>query len=236
MKDNKKIIVIAGGTGGLGKDLTRYLLKMNNIVAVTYNKEESFISLKNELEQNKNLYGFKVNVLDENNVLNFVEKIIQQFNRIDVLINLVGGYFGGVDIQNLTIDNIKQQFDLNFISSFICIKHLLPKMLEQNSGTIINIGSKQGLKGGAGASAYAASKAALINFTVSLAKELETTNITANVIVPGIIDTSANRLSMPDEDFSSWVTADEIGNIINTISSKESKNSLDTIIPLFGDQ
>jgi len=235
MKKNEKIIVITGGTGGLGKELTRYLLTKNNIVVVTYNKEESFISLKNELKENKNLFGFKVNVLDENNVLNFVQKIMQQFKRVDVLINLVGGYLGGGDVQNLAVENIKQQIELNFISSFICIKYFLPKMLEKNCGSIINIGSKQGLKGGRGASAYAASKAALINFTLSLAQELETTNITASVIVPGIIDTQANRLSMPNEDFSSWVTADEIGNIINTISFNESKNNLDTIIPLFGD-
>jgi NAD(P)-dependent dehydrogenase (short-subunit alcohol dehydrogenase family) len=107
-------------------------------------------------------------------------------------------------------------------------------MMQQNAGRIINIGSKGGLQGGEGISAYGASKAGLINFTQSLAAEGKQYNITANAVIPGNIDTPANRQAMPEANFDEWVKPEALAQIILFLSSEKAQAITGATIPVFG--
>ncbi|HET56373.1 MAG TPA: SDR family NAD(P)-dependent oxidoreductase [Ignavibacteria bacterium] len=139
-----------------------------------------------------------------------------------------------MQVHELKLEDLQTQLDLNLKSAFLSIKYFLPNMIAKNKGRIINVGARQGLHGVKGVSAYAASKAALINFTQSLAEELKETNINANIIIPSVIDTEANRKSSANENFSTWVSAESLGNVIKFLSSDESKDINGAVIPVYG--
>ncbi len=233
MNFKDKVVVIAGGTGGLGSAVTTAFLQAWAKVFVTYRSEQEFDALKASVSAPAALTGIKTNVLDEASVKAMVQQAAR-FGRIEVLVNLVGGYLGGVPVVEMSLEQWNKIIDLNLKSAFLCCKHVLPLMMQQHAGRIINIGSKGGLQGGEGISAYGASKAGLFNFTQSLAAEGKRYNITANAVIPGIIDTPANRQAMPQANFDEWVKPEALAQIILFLSSAEAQAINGATIPVFG--
>ncbi len=233
MNFKDKVVVITGGTGGLGSAVTSAFLQAGAKVFVTYRSEQEFDALKASVNAHAALTGIKTNVLDEASVKAMVQQAAR-FGRLEVLVNLVGGYWGGVPIAEMSLEQWNKMIDLNLKSAFLCCKHVLPLMMQQNAGRIINIGSKGGLQGGEGISAYGASKAGLINFTLSLAAEGKRHNITANTVIPGIIDTPANRQAIPGANFDEWVKPEALARIILFLSSEEAQAITGATIPVFG--
>jgi NAD(P)-dependent dehydrogenase (short-subunit alcohol dehydrogenase family) len=233
MNFKDKIVVITGGTGALGGAVTAAFLQAGAKVVVTYRSEQEFDALKASANAPDALTGIKTNVLDEASVKAMVQQTAH-FGRLDVLVNLVGGYLGGVPVAEMSLEQWNKIIDLNLKSAFLCCKHVLPLMMQQNAGRIINIGSKGGLQGGEGISVYGASKAGLINFTQSLAAEGKRYNITANAVIPGIIDTPANRQAMPDGNFDEWVKPEALARVILFLSSEEARTITGAVIPVFG--
>jgi NAD(P)-dependent dehydrogenase (short-subunit alcohol dehydrogenase family) len=225
--------VITGGTGGLGGAVTAAFLQAGATVVVTYRNEKEFDILTASANAPGNLHGIKTNVLEEASVKAMVQQA-ERFGRLDVLVNLVGGFLGGVPIAEMSLEQWDKMIDLNLKTAFLCCKHVLPVMMKQRAGRIINIGSTGGLHGGEGISAYAAAKAALINFTQSLAAEGKRHNITANVVTPGTIDTPANRQAMPQANFAEWVTPEALSQVILFLASEESTAINGATIPVFG--
>jgi NAD(P)-dependent dehydrogenase (short-subunit alcohol dehydrogenase family) len=134
-----------------------------------------------------------------------VEEAVRGYSRIDILVNLVGTWAPQPTVAEMPDETLDRLMAVNFRSVFIMCRAVLPHMLGRGWGRIINIGAKQALRGTAHNSAYAASKAAVIALTESIAEEVAGTGVTANVVIPSTIDTPANRKSMPDADFSKWV-------------------------------
>lgn len=233
MNFKDKAVVITGGTGALGSAVTAAFLQAGAKVFVTYRNEQEFDALKASVNAHNALTGIKTNVLDEASVKAMVQQAARS-GRLDVLVNLVGGYLGGVPVAEMSLEQWNKIIDLNLKSAFLCCKHVLPVMMQQNAGRIINIGSKGGLQGGEGISAYGASKAGLINFTQSLAAEGKRYNITANAVIPGIIDTLANRQAMPNADFSDWVLPEALAQIVLFLSSEEANAITGATIPVLG--
>jgi NAD(P)-dependent dehydrogenase (short-subunit alcohol dehydrogenase family) len=233
MNFKDKVVVITGGTGGLGSAVTSAFLQAGAKVFVTYRSEQEFEALKASVNANAALTGIKTNVLDEASVKAMVQQAAR-LGRIDVLVNLVGGYLGGVPIAEMTLEQWNKIIDLNLKSAFLCCKHVLPIMMQQNAGRIINIGSKGGLQGGEGISAYGASKAGLINFTQSLAAEGKRYNIIANAVIPGMIDTLANRQAIPEANFDEWVKPEALAQVILFLSSEQAQAITGATIPVFG--
>jgi len=225
-----KVVVITGGTGALGQAVTQAFLQAGARVVVTYTRETEFDALKEKVSARENLLGLKTNVLDEASV----KAMTQQAGRIDVLVNTVGGFLGGVSITETTLEQFDKMLALNLKSAFLCCKHVLPLMMQQRSGRIINIGSQGGLQGGEGISAYGASKAGLINFTQSVAAEGKRHNITANAIIPGIIDTPANRQAMPKANFAEWMTSEALAQTILFLASDAAQAINGAIVPVGG--
>lgn len=134
-----------------------------------------------------------------------VDAAAATYGKIDILVNLVGTWMPQPPVHEMPDETLDKLMTVNFRSAFVMCRAVLPHMLKQGWGRIINIGAKPALKGTARNAAYAASKAAVVALTESIAEEVAGKGITANAIVPSTIDTAGNRKAMPDADFSKWV-------------------------------
>ncbi len=230
-----KIVIITGGTGGLGQHVTRAFLEQGATVVVPYKEEGSFRTLQAALGASaSSIHGLQADLLDEASVGQMVEEVVRRFARIDVLVHLVGGFLGGIPVAETTVAHWEQMMRLNLLSTFLCCRQVLPVMLRQNWGRIITVGAQAGLQGRARVAAYAASKAAVLNFTQSLAAEVKKHHINVNAVVPSTIDTPANRAAMPDADYSQWVSPQSLAQVILFLASEAARDIHGAVIPVSG--
>ncbi|MDZ7269167.1 MAG: SDR family oxidoreductase [candidate division KSB1 bacterium] len=232
MNFENRLVLITGGTGALGTSVSMAFLRAGGCVAVSYRRPEEFEKLKAAAGASAGrLHGFPANLVEETSVSAMVQQVAM-LGPVQVLVNLVGGYFGGVGIHEMTLDQWHKIIDLNLKSVFLCCKHVLPLLQRQRTGRIINVSSQGGQHGSAGLSAYGAAKAGLINLTQTLSAEGRPYRITANVVVPGIIDTPANRQAMPNADFSRWVAPETVAHAILFLASEEAHAITGATLPV----
>ncbi|MDZ7386246.1 MAG: SDR family oxidoreductase [candidate division KSB1 bacterium] len=230
-----KVALITGGTGGLGQHVTRAFLEHGATVVLPYREQASFSALKVALgDLVGGVHGLQADLLDELSVAQVVKEVVDRFGRIDVLVHLVGGFLGGVPVAETTLAQWEHMIRLNLLSTFLCCRHVVPVMMRQNSGKIITVGAQAGLQGRAKVAAYAAAKAAVLNFTQSLAGEVKKYHINVNAVVPSTIDTPANRAAMPDADYSQWVSPQSIAEVILFLTSDAARDIHGAIVPVFG--
>ncbi|MER3447788.1 MAG: hypothetical protein C4291_13570 [Candidatus Dadabacteria bacterium] len=234
MKLRNRIAIITGGTGALGKAVVSVFLEEGAKVACTYIVDEELKHYPPLTEDQKSNIAFiRADVTKGESVAEMVQKTLERFGRVDILVNVVGGftYARIIDTDERTWDSM---MNINLKSTFLCSKAVLPHMIKQNYGKIINISSRPGLKGSSGVGAYAASKAGVLNLTETIADEVRDYDINVNAILPSTIDTPANRRDMPDADFSKWVKPEEIARVIVFLASDDSKPISGAGIPVYG--
>ncbi|HWZ80868.1 MAG TPA: SDR family NAD(P)-dependent oxidoreductase [Candidatus Sulfotelmatobacter sp.] len=163
-----------------------------------------------------------------------VDTILAHFGKIDVLAHLVGGFTGGQTIADTDDATFKRMLDMNLMSAFHILRAVLPPMRQAGSGRIIAIGSRAAESPGAMVGAYSASKAALVSLIRTVAIESKDLGITANVILPGTIDTPANRKDMPAADTSQWVQPISIASLIVWLAGDGGKDVTGAAIPVYG--
>ena len=230
-----KIVVIAGGTGGLGNAVSRAFLDEDAKVIVTYRKEEEFAALKLGAGAKASaLEGFALDVTDEGATSEFVGRVLSQHGRVDALVNTVGGYAGGVTLWELETKVFDAMLSLNLRSGYTLARAVVPAMLKQKLGAIVNVAAKAALDHGAGASAYAASKAAAVAMMDSLAADVKGTGVRVNSILPSIIDTAVNRQAMPDANFREWPKPEEIAQVILFLCSDNAAVVHGAALPVYG--
>jgi NAD(P)-dependent dehydrogenase (short-subunit alcohol dehydrogenase family) len=230
-----KTVLIAGGTGGLGRAVSLAFLGEGAHVSVTYRREDEFVALKNASRTNgSSLEGHKVDATDEAAVRQSVAKLLADHARLDVLVNAVGGYAGGTPLWEIDSKVFEQMLALNLRAMFVLSRVVVPVMLKQGSGAILNVASKAAFDHAAGAAAYVASKAAAVAMMDSLAADLRGMNVRANSIVPSIIDTEANRKAMPDADFAKWPKPEEIARVILFLCSEDANLVHGAAMPVYG--
>jgi NAD(P)-dependent dehydrogenase (short-subunit alcohol dehydrogenase family) len=230
-----KVVVVAGGTGGLGDAVSRAFLEEDAKVVVTYRREEEFAALKQAAgAKAAALEGFVVDVTDEAATSEFVGGILSRQGRVDVLVNTVGGYAGGVKLWELETKVFNAMLSLNLRSGYALARAVLPAMLKQKHGSIVNVAAKAAVDHGAGASAYAASKAAAVAMMDSLAADVKGTGVRVNSILPSIIDTAANRQAMPNADFAAWPKPEEIARVILFLCSDQAAVVHGAAVPVYG--
>jgi NAD(P)-dependent dehydrogenase (short-subunit alcohol dehydrogenase family) len=188
-----KTVLVAGGTGGLGREVTLAFAQDRASVIVTYRKQGEFDAVKNHT----GVEGFQLDVTDESAVRGLIDRVVAKYGQLDALINTVGGYVGGVEFWNANDSVFEQMLALNLRSGYVLSRAVVPVMMKQGFGSVVNISAKAALDHPAGASAYAASKAAAIAMMDSLAADLRGTGVRVNSVLPSIIDTEANRKAMP---------------------------------------
>lgn len=234
---NGKVVLVAGGTGGLGKAVTLAFLNAGAKVAVTYVKEDELAALQSAAgEAAALLTAYKVDVTDDTSVRKAVSDIAAAHGAIDVLVNTVGGYAGGLELWETDPHVFSQMLDLNLRSGYLLARNVVPVMLRQKSGAIVNIAAKAAFDHAAGASAYAASKAAAVAMMDCLAEDLKGTGVRVNSVLPSIIDTPANRRAIPDGDFAKWPKPEDISRVILFLCSDEARLIHGASIPVYGNQ
>lgn len=171
---------------------------------------------------------------DESAVVPLVNRVLSQHRAIDVLVNAVGGYAGGIPLWDTSAATLDQMMALNLRSGYTLARAVLPAMLQSHQGSIVNVAAKAALDHGAGAAAYAASKAAAVALMDSLAADCKGTGVRVNSILPSIIDTAANRKAMPNADFAAWPQPEDIAQVILFLSSDQAKTIHGAAIPVYG--
>lgn len=229
-----KVAFITGATGALGHAITGAFLEDGARLALTYREEARLQELLASLGQKESVTPLKADVTLEKDIQDAVAQVLKHFGRIDVLVNLVGGYWGGVPVAQTSLEDWERMMTLNLKSCFLCCRAVLPHMVERKSGRIINIAARAGLKGAARAAAYSAAKAGVIILTESLAEEVKHDGITVNAILPSTIDTEANRRAMPKADFSRWVPTEDIARAIVFLASEGAGSITGAAIPIYG--
>ncbi|GET39818.1 short-chain dehydrogenase [Microseira wollei NIES-4236] len=167
------------------------------------------------------------NLTDEGSV----ENLINRMERVDVLIHLVGGFSIG-KTHEYSFTDWKQQLDLNLNSTFLVCQHSLKKMVQNRYGPIVT--SRGAVQPGGQMAAYCASKAGVVALTQAIADETKNTNITANIVLPTIIDTPSNRQAMGEENASKWVKPESLAPVICFLASEAAKDVRGAAIPVHG--
>ena len=236
MTFKNKVALIAGGTGGLGRAVSQAFLAEAATVVVTYRKKQEFDGLKNAAGIHADrLFGYEIDVTDETAVGKCIESCLEQNGRVDVLVNAIGAYAGGVKLWETGAGVLDQQLKLNLTSGYVLCRTVVPAMLKQGSGAIVNVASKAALDHAAGASAYVASKAAAVAMMDSLAADLQGCGVRVNSILPSIIDTPLNRKAMPGADFGKWPKPEDIARVILFLCSDDARLIHGAAIPVYGD-
>jgi NAD(P)-dependent dehydrogenase (short-subunit alcohol dehydrogenase family) len=176
----------------------------------------------------------KADITKEDQAKKLVSHVIETYDRIDILINVVGGYLGGKSVAEVDETEWDKMMNMNLKSAFLISKHVIPLMLSAKHGKIVHISSRTGLKSDGYDSAYSASKSGLIRLVESISEEVKEHNINVNCILPSTIDTEANRNAMPNSDFSKWVKAADLTNLVLFLCSDEAKVINGAAIPAYG--
>jgi NAD(P)-dependent dehydrogenase (short-subunit alcohol dehydrogenase family) len=231
-----KVIVVAGGTGALGRAVSQAFLDEGATVVVTHRRPEELDTLTEAAAADRSrLHGHRVDVTDETATVQLVRQIFEQHQRLDALVNTVGGYAGGEKLWEVDPKVFEHLLDLNLRSGYVLSRAAVPAMLSQGYGVIVNIAARAGVEPAAGVAAYAASKAAALALMRSLAAEVAGLGVRVNSVLPSIIDTAANRRAMPKANYAKWPKPEEIARVILFLCSDEARLIHGASIPVYGD-
>jgi NAD(P)-dependent dehydrogenase (short-subunit alcohol dehydrogenase family) len=236
MNFNDKVVVVAGGTGGLGRAVTKSFREARATVAVTYVNAAEFDATKSEVAEagTPAIEGVMTDVTDQSAVDKLVADLVARHGRIDILVNAVGGYAGGKSVWETDPRTYEQMLQLNLKAGFVLARAVVPVMIRQGRGWVVNVASKSALDHAAGGGLYEASKAGALALFDSLAADVKPYNINVNSVLPSIIDTAANRAAMPKADFSKWPKPEEIAAVILFLCSEEARVIHGAAIPVYG--
>jgi NAD(P)-dependent dehydrogenase (short-subunit alcohol dehydrogenase family) len=219
MKD--KQVLLTGGTGGLGLGVTPTIVVTGARVIIPYHSESGISRLKERMP-----------ATDFDRIV-FVKTNLNDIGRVDVLIHLVGGFSMG-RTDEFSFQDWKDSFDLNLHSTFLVCKHCLRVMRKHGYGRIVTIASRGALQPGAQLAAYSASKAGVVALTQAIAQETKNLDITANVVLPSVIDTPSNRDVMGEAQANEWVKPESIAEVISFLASDAARDVRGAAIPVYG--
>ena len=230
-----RVVVVTGATGGLGRVVVKRFLAEGATLAAVYRSEGRFNELVEYTGEGK-LTGFKADVTDAVSVSTLAGEVTKQLGRVDVLLNIAGGYSGGLPMNESEEAMLDKMVALNTRSAWLCSRAFLPGMMERNWGRIVSVSAKNATPRGrrAGNIAYAISKGGIITLTEALSEELTKYQVNVNCILPATIDTADNREKMPKADTSKWVSPEDIAEVILFLSSESSRAVTGAAIPIYG--
>ncbi|HEY4448833.1 MAG TPA: SDR family NAD(P)-dependent oxidoreductase [Steroidobacteraceae bacterium] len=228
-----QLVLVTGGTGALGSAVARAFLEAGAQVAVTYRSRHEYDDLQDAASAHRTkLRGHEVDVTDEAAMLRLVGALEAEFPRLLGLVNAVGGFAGGTKLWEMESAVLERMLALNLRSAFVSARSVLPVLLRQHSGCIVNIAARSALEAPGGAGAYVASKAAAIALMHSLAMDLQGTGVRVNSVLPNIIDTAANRRDMPHANFAAWTKPEEIARVILVLCTADTQAINGAAIPV----
>ena len=195
MEEERKIVLITGASRGIGKETAKVYAENGYDVAINYVSDKTDVEgIKKEFQDmGVKCLMVKADVSNEEDVNNMVEKVISEFGKIDVLVNNAG-ITKDTLLMRMSKEDFDKVIDINLKGTFLVTKAVSKYMMKKRCGSIINLSSVVGVAGNSGQSNYSASKAGIIGFTKSIAKELASRNIRANAVAPGFIETDMTNV------------------------------------------
>ncbi len=230
-----RVVLITGATGAVGRIVSGIIAGAGYRITLTGRSRDTLQTLAGSLKLPEDrLMVFPANLNNKDDVQALIKRVSEHWGGVDILLNIAGGWKGGTRIAEMSEDDWSSTIDLNLRSAFLINRAVLPYMVQQGWGRIINFSSKAAENPSPKQAAYNVAKAGVIALTASIATEYRRSGISANTILPSIIDTPNNRKQMPDADFSRWVKPEEIGKMILFLCSEEGGSLNGASIPMYG--
>jgi len=230
-----QIVIITGATGNLGQATAHAFHQAGaKLVLVGQKKEKLQTIFSGSIPENDSSLYATADLTDESSVSQLMEMILSQYGRIDVLLNIAGGFTMGPPVHETSVETWDFMLNLNARSVFLMSRAAVPTMLAQKSGRIVNVSARAGLAGKANMAPYVVAKSAVIRLTESMAAELKNDNIRVNCILPSTIDTPRNREDMPEADFSKWVAPEALADTLLFLASDAAREVTGAVLPVTG--
>jgi len=230
---SERVIVVTGAAGNLGRAVAAAFLDAGGTVCALDHRQGRLAELLPESNEKLHIYD-GVDITDRNAMQALQERILAEVGSVDVLVNTVGGFTMGERVDQISVETWGRMLDINVQSFLNAAAAFVPAMVSAGRGKVVTVGSGASHKGSAKMGAYAAAKAAVLRLTESMAAELRPSNIQANCVLPGTIDTPQNREAMPGADFEKWVTPEQIAHAILFLSSSAADQITGAALPVFG--
>jgi NAD(P)-dependent dehydrogenase (short-subunit alcohol dehydrogenase family) len=221
-----KVVIITGATGGLGTSVTAAFLDSGARVAAvdraaSQSVAENFVAVAADLSS---LAGAQ----------SAVDAVMGRWGRIDVLVHLIGGFAGGTTVSDSDDATFDRMMNLNLRTALHMFRAVLPPMRAQGGGRILAIGSRSAAEPSPMSGLYAASKAALVSLVRTVAAENAERGIGANVVLPGTMDTPANRAAMPGGNPAQWVPPAQVASLLVHLAGDGASAITGAVIPIYG--
>ncbi len=230
-----RVVVITGAAGNLGVTTANAFQTAGARLVLVDRSPDRLQKLFPALADSpQHFLAHSVDLNDAPSVEKMATEAIARFGKIDVLVNTAGGYKAGKPLHETSLEDWEFLMNLNARSVLISCRSVIPNMLTQQVGKIVNVASRAALAGEANAAAYSVSKTAVVRLTESMAAELKDKNINVNCVMPGMIDTPQNRQAMPDANHSKWVTPEALTDVILFLASDAARAIHGAAVPVFG--
>jgi NAD(P)-dependent dehydrogenase (short-subunit alcohol dehydrogenase family) len=223
-----RVVLITGAKGGLGSFVTQCFLGSGATVVGASR------SISQEDFPLPNFVALPVDFTKSAAVNRAVGSVFDRYQRLDVLVHVVGAFAGGTPVAETDDATWEQMRDLNLTSAFYVLRAAIPHLRKSGSGRVVAIGSLTAVEPHAGLGAYVTFKSALVSLVRTVALENKDAGLTANVILPGTMDTPANRKAMPGADFSKWLKPAEVADLILWVADERAAHITGTAIPIDG--
>lgn len=231
----EKTVVITGGTGGLGTSLVRRLIVKDYRLAVTYLLPDEAREFEQEFDVDEDrLLLTRVDATNPEAVASLFKDVSEKWGAIHGVCSLVGGWAGGRDVEETDDVRFDRMLDINLRSAFYAVRAAVPYLREAGWGRVVLVGSRAAIDFPESQAAFNIAKAGVVALGRSVAQELDGTGVTANVLMPSVIDTPATRQSLPYADYVDWPTPDEIAAVAQFVLSDESGVMNGAVIPVYG--
>lgn len=233
--DTSKIVLITGATGSVGRVISSTMAETGCRLVLTGRSKGPLEDLAAKLDPlGDHVLPFSTDLAREGDVKHLLDAISTRWNGVDILLNIAGGWSGGVSLGEMSEKDWDRALDMNLRSAFLINRAVIPYMVRRGWGRIVNFASKAAVSPSPKQAGYNVSKAGIIALTASIAAEYRRKGIAANTILPGIIDTPNNRKQMPETDFSRWVTPEELAELILFLCSEQGGSLNGASIPIYG--
>jgi NAD(P)-dependent dehydrogenase (short-subunit alcohol dehydrogenase family) len=232
MDFSHRTVVVTGAAGNLGGAVARAFARRNaDLVLVDRRVERLAARFGAESARQRFVAADLASPIDTAEV---AAHALRCFARIDVLCNVAGGFRGGFAVHETPDEIIDGLFDVNVRSMLNMVRAIVPTMLAQQDGAIVNVAAFAAQKGTARTGAYAATKAVVVRLSEAMAAELRDANIRVNCVLPTTLDTPANRADMPDGDASTWVPLEDLAETIVFLASPAARSVRGAALPVTG--
>jgi NAD(P)-dependent dehydrogenase (short-subunit alcohol dehydrogenase family) len=229
------VAVVTGGTGALGRALVPRLLRRNFRLAITYLVPEEARRLEDEIDiHDGHSLLRRVDCTDPEAVNRFMKETAETMGPVNVVLSLVGGWAGGRDVSETDDVRFDRMLDLNLRSAFYTMRAAVPHALAAEWGRLIAVGSRDAIETPSGQAAFNVSKAGVVALMKTLANELDGTSVTANAVMPSVIDTEDTRAALPYADYVRWPKPADIATVLDFLASPSSGVINGATIPVYG--